>query len=978
MSDPDKIGKYQIVERIGRGGMGTIFKAHDPILSRPVALKVIATEIDVTDEIRARFFREAQACARLSHPNIVTLYDMGEDGGRMFIVMELLDGVELRRLIADRAPLVLEEKLSIMTQVCDGLHYAHQQGIVHRDIKPGNIMRLRNGQVKILDFGIAQIEDIHETLTRSGLIMGTLRYMAPEQARGRADHRADIFSVGAVLYEFLGLQPPFNAKDALHLLEQLRTEDPTPLHLVDPTIPSELSDIVAGAMRKDPAERIPDLAQMGLQIEHVQRTLAEEAWRLNERIRAQRDQLRQLQAAVANRVGSSNEEAAARVDEPRHLAALQALEADLLARIQAAKGLLMRADVLAPAFERGGELLQAGQLTDAIAEFEGIIADMPEHALAADSLARARAQADAQRRGQLATRLVQDARAAVAAGEYTLCLEILKQAAEISPPAEAARDIASLQEMAEAAVATHKAALRVRQQAEDARARMAQARRTAQTRAEVQYAPALWQEAEAKSAGAEAAFARAAYAEAGRAFDTAIAAYGRFEEEGREARRQAHDAAERAREQATQGRQRAQVEGAPEYAREQWDAAEATFGEAQAAFDHDAMGRAAEVFNEALAAYGRAEEAVRARQHERPHANEDRSQVAEALERAAPRDGQELRHTAEPTGAMEGIPGTTAGGDAMPARSAGLEGAETRSRRFPGVVDDPSTLERGWRWAFWARGTVVVVGGLTAIAIVLSYLRSPHMPPGPYATPPATTSVPQPSASTSSGGAGTTADPLERPQPARETGARANRQPLEQSAGVGQAPAVKIQPDRPVLPPPGRAEERGAESRPAGGRRDAEQAGVQMASARREAEKAAAAFYAPNLLGTARAKENEGTEALQRSDYNSAIRLLAEARSDYQAAAQEARREADTERQIAPLKAGVEQARDTALARRRQALAAEAERLAMDLLRAAETRHAEADSLAARQSFAAAARAYDEAAERYTEAALRAQAAGAK
>src|SRR5262245_61046871 len=203
MADPEKIGKYKILERIGRGGMGMIYKAHDPILNRPVALKVISTDIDVTDEIRTRFFREAQACARLNHPNIVTVYDMGEDSGQMFIVMELLDGVELRRLIADRAAIALEEKLSIMVQVCDGLHYAHQRGVVHRDIKPGNIMRLGSGQVKILDFGIAQIENLHETLTRTGLIMGTLRYMAPEQVRGRADHRADIYSVGSVFYEFL-------------------------------------------------------------------------------------------------------------------------------------------------------------------------------------------------------------------------------------------------------------------------------------------------------------------------------------------------------------------------------------------------------------------------------------------------------------------------------------------------------------------------------------------------------------------------------------------------------------------------------------------------------------------------------------------------------------------------------------------------------------------------------------------------------
>jgi len=152
---PEQIGKYHVLERIGRGGMGTVFKAHDPILDRPVALKVISPEIEVTDELRARFFREAQACARLSHPNIVTIYDMGEQDGRLFIVMELLDGEELRRLIAQSKPLALEDKLSVIAQICDGLHYAHEKGIVHRDVKPGNVLLDSAGDVKLVDFGLA-------------------------------------------------------------------------------------------------------------------------------------------------------------------------------------------------------------------------------------------------------------------------------------------------------------------------------------------------------------------------------------------------------------------------------------------------------------------------------------------------------------------------------------------------------------------------------------------------------------------------------------------------------------------------------------------------------------------------------------------------------------------------------------------------------------------------------------------------------
>src|SRR3970040_1184256 len=163
---PETVGKYEIIERIGRGGMGLVYKARDPILDRFVALKVISTDADITEELRARFFREAQACARLSHPNIVTVYDMGEHEGRLFFVMELLEGDELRKLIAQRKDLTLQDKLSILMQVCDALHYAHERGIVHRDVKPCNIMLLRNGQVKVLDFGIAQIAATEGGLTR--------------------------------------------------------------------------------------------------------------------------------------------------------------------------------------------------------------------------------------------------------------------------------------------------------------------------------------------------------------------------------------------------------------------------------------------------------------------------------------------------------------------------------------------------------------------------------------------------------------------------------------------------------------------------------------------------------------------------------------------------------------------------------------------------------------------------------------------
>src|SRR5262245_39645468 len=425
---PEQIGKYHIVERVGRGGMGMVFKAHDPILDRPVALKVISPEVEVTDELRARFFREAQACARLSHPNIVTIYDMGEHDGRLFIVMELLDGDELRHLIARRMPLPLEDKLSAMAQVCDGLHYAHQKGIVHRDIKPGNIFVLRSGQVKILDFGIAQMATTEGGLTRTGLIMGTLRYIAPEQVRGRANARSDIYSVGALCYELLGYRPPFAGDDPFHLLEQLRSEDPTPLARLDPSLPPEVIALVERAMRKDPAERWADLAQMQAKIHLVQRGLREQAQRLRAKLREQLDEIFHLQRSLAERIGALPEEGdLPHIDDQWGLAAMHAVEQDFAARTAARRERLSRAELLAPALQRGNELLQALQFADAAVKFQAILAEMPEHARAQEALRQAQAHGEEQRRQQLAAELVRDAHAAHGEGSYALCLEILKQ-----------------------------------------------------------------------------------------------------------------------------------------------------------------------------------------------------------------------------------------------------------------------------------------------------------------------------------------------------------------------------------------------------------------------------------------------------------------------------------------------------------------------------------------------------------------------
>jgi len=200
--DFEKIGKYQIVGKIGHGAMGEVFKAHDPLLNRLIAVKTISGSAPAEGDARKRFLREAQSAARLNHPNIITVFDLGEDQGRVYMAMELLEGTDLREIINTQAVTDIGQKLDFMEQVCDGLAYAHDKQIVHRDLKPGNIHVQPSGQIKIMDFGLARLGA--SEMTATGTVMGTPNYMSPEQVRGeKADARSDIFSLGAVFYELL-------------------------------------------------------------------------------------------------------------------------------------------------------------------------------------------------------------------------------------------------------------------------------------------------------------------------------------------------------------------------------------------------------------------------------------------------------------------------------------------------------------------------------------------------------------------------------------------------------------------------------------------------------------------------------------------------------------------------------------------------------------------------------------------------------
>ncbi len=257
---PAKIGKYDVKGKLGQGAMGEVFLAHDPVLNRDVAIKRISGGLDSDETVRKRFRREAEAAATLMHPNIITVFELGLEGEQLFMAMELLDGVDLKHALADRR-LSLDEKLSVMEQICEGLAFAHAREIVHRDLKPANIHILPSGKVKIMDFGLARLSG--SEMTTTGMVMGTPHYMSPEQVRGaKADTRSDVFALGCVLYEMITGRKPFDAESMHAVLFKIMQEEPPPLRLVAPGTPDSLVQVVERALSKNPADRFSNASEM--------------------------------------------------------------------------------------------------------------------------------------------------------------------------------------------------------------------------------------------------------------------------------------------------------------------------------------------------------------------------------------------------------------------------------------------------------------------------------------------------------------------------------------------------------------------------------------------------------------------------------------------------------------------------------------------------------------------------------------------
>lgn len=259
-----KLGRYEIAAEIGRGAMGTVYKAYDPLIERTVALKTI--RLDLSHQARQvfeeRFYREAKSAGRLNHPNIVTIYDVGETDGSAYIAMEYLQGESLDTLLDNHIRLSIERIAHITLQIANGLAYAHQHGVIHRDVKPANIILMRRGRVvKITDFGIAQIPA--STQTGDGALLGSPRYMSPEQVQGRVvDGRSDVFSLGVVLYEMLTGRTPFTGDDLSTILYNIMNFEPAPPSSVNQDVPHAFDHIVMRALSKRPAGRYPTARDM--------------------------------------------------------------------------------------------------------------------------------------------------------------------------------------------------------------------------------------------------------------------------------------------------------------------------------------------------------------------------------------------------------------------------------------------------------------------------------------------------------------------------------------------------------------------------------------------------------------------------------------------------------------------------------------------------------------------------------------------
>ncbi|HVS01795.1 MAG TPA: serine/threonine-protein kinase, partial [Thermoanaerobaculia bacterium] len=280
-----RLGRFEILELVGAGAMGEVYRARDPQLEREVAVKVLPAAVAQEPARLQRFEREARAVGRLDHPNLLTIHDVGSHQGAPYLVCELLEGQTLRQRL-EAGALPLREALGYGSQIAQGLAAAHEQGVVHRDVKPANLFVTRDGRVKVLDFGLAKLVErasptesqgpTQTAVSELGMVLGTVAYMAPEQAAGRSvDHRADQFALGVVLYEMLAGSRPFAGETAAETLTAILRHDPEPLARAAPRVPPPLRWIVERCLAKDPADRFDTTRDLARDLRSVADGLSE-------------------------------------------------------------------------------------------------------------------------------------------------------------------------------------------------------------------------------------------------------------------------------------------------------------------------------------------------------------------------------------------------------------------------------------------------------------------------------------------------------------------------------------------------------------------------------------------------------------------------------------------------------------------------------------------------------------------------------